>query len=85
MWVLNEDKNEIINLNRAENVFIEPTGTGETIRALVGSGRKELGKYDNRRKAEFALRELFEAIADEDQYFEMPSEREAELGTLPVT
>lgn len=88
MWVLNKDKNAIINLDRVENVFISYSGKGvlassTSAKDSYGNCKKyTLGEYDEERKEEFALRELFDAISDGEQCFEMPSEREAELGTV---
>ena len=63
MWVLNKNKTEIINLDRAKKVFLEPTGRGEVIMASVESGREKIEEYSDKKKAEFALGRLFEAIA----------------------
>lgn len=98
MWVRNKDKTEIINFDHVQDVFLTSLkgGRGEVlarstyIEEVCGNCTKyikcithTLGEYDEKRRAEFALRELFEALADEDQYFDMPSEREAKIGSCP--
>lgn len=82
MWVRNKEKSEIINLDRAENVFISNAGKMVRIWASVQSDSFVLGEYSDEIIARVALGQLFDAISDGKWCIEMPSEREAELGTV---
>lgn len=80
MWVRNKDKSEIINLDRAESVFISDAGKMVRIWASVQSDSKmfELGEYSDEIIARVALGQLFDAISDGKWCIEMPSEKEVQ-------